>query len=166
MRCQFVIADHKECLTERGMNRGIGGREFCRRIPVFARQALGFFDRKTVNKNTVCMVHRQTCMCGRIFRINCARNGLLAIELGANEIEILCEQTADSPQSQRVLVDLTRNAIHAPGGDVFEFELDASDRHMLLNGIDYIDFTLQYAADIDSFVDEDRERRPWAYLPG
>lgn len=103
---------------------------------------------------------------GRIFRINCARNGLLAVELPANDIEILREQTLEAPQSRRVLVDLTRNEVHAPGGDIFSFVLDASDRYMLLNGVDYIDFTLQYAADIDRFVEADREKRGWAYLAG
>ena len=101
---------------------------------------------------------------GRIFRINCARNGLLAIELAAHDIETLHEQTAAAPQSQRVLVDLTRNQIHSPDGRIIGFDLDESDRHMLLNGIDYIDFTLQFATDIDQFVDEDRKRRSWAHL--
>ena len=71
----------------------------------------------------------------------------------------------ESPQSQRLLVDLTKNEVHAPDGQVFNFAIDASDRHMLLNGIDYIDFTLQYANDIDGFVADDRKVRPWAYLP-
>ena len=103
---------------------------------------------------------------GRIFRINCARNGLLAIELEAADIETLRLQTADAPQSKRVLVDLVQNEIHAPDGNVFGFTIDESDRQMLLEGIDYIDFTLHYSADIDRFVERDRDERDWAYLAG
>jgi len=101
---------------------------------------------------------------GRIFRINCARNGLLAIELAAAEIATLMEQTRLDPQSERVLIDLDLRQIHAPRGDIFDFAIDESDRGMLLKGLDYIDYTLQYAADIDAFKNEDRIRRPWAYL--
>jgi 3-isopropylmalate/(R)-2-methylmalate dehydratase small subunit len=102
---------------------------------------------------------------GRIFRINCARNGLLAVELGAVQIESLVQQTASDPQSQRVLVDLTQCQIRAPRGDVFEFGIDESDRRMLTLGLDYIDYSLQHAADIDTFKQADRVRRPWAHLP-
>ena len=103
---------------------------------------------------------------GRIFRINCARNGLLAVELSAANIETLYAQTAEAPQSSRVLVDLAKNEIHAPDGTVFGFSIDESDRNMLLEGIDYIDFTLKYAAAIDRFIERDRDKRDWAHLAG
>ena len=101
---------------------------------------------------------------GRIFRINCARNGLLAIELPAAEIETLIEQTSDDPQSQRVTIDLTRCQVRAPQGEIFSFPIDESDRRMLLLGLDFIDYTLQFAADIDAFKARDRQVRAWAYL--
>jgi len=101
---------------------------------------------------------------GRIFRINCAKNGLLAIELKADKIEQLHEETRDAPQSSRLLVDLRECEIHTPKGGIIEFHIDASDRNMLLEGLDHIDFTLQYADDIEAFVANDRETRSWAYL--
>lgn len=101
---------------------------------------------------------------GRIFMNNCARNGLLAIELPAAEIDRLQQQTNASPQTRTVLVDLTECRVHAPDGDVFEFTVSESDRHMLLSGLDYIDYTLKFASDIERFVVADRRRRPWAYL--
>ncbi len=101
---------------------------------------------------------------GRIFRINCARNGLLAVELGAAEIETLRQQTGTDPQTQRVQIDLNNCLIRAPLGDVFRFGIDEPDRRMLIQGLDYIDYSLQYAADIETFKREDRTRRPWAYL--
>lgn len=101
---------------------------------------------------------------GRIFRINCARNGLLAIELPAAEIDTLVRQTSVDPQSRRIVIDLTQCRIYAPLGDVFDFRIDESDRRMLLLGLDFIDDTLQYAATIDDFKENDRCVRPWAYL--
>ena len=101
---------------------------------------------------------------GRIFHRNCARNGLLAIELPAEQIDVLADSTKTAPQSSRVLIDLIKCEIHSPRGDVFEFSIPESDRHMLLNGLDYIEFTMQYENDIDSFVAKDREARDWAYL--
>ena len=101
---------------------------------------------------------------GRIFRINCAKNGLLAIELPANTIAAIHEQVSEQPQSQRLVVDLALNTIRTPDGGTIEFQIDASDRNMLVEGLDHIDYTLRYKADIDRFLAADREKRPWAYL--
>lgn len=101
---------------------------------------------------------------GRIFHRNCARNGLLAVELPAEQIEALADATRTAPQSSRVLIDLIKCEIHSPRGDVYNFSIPESDRHMLLNGLDYIEFTMQYEDSIDSFVAADRKSRDWAYL--
>jgi 3-isopropylmalate/(R)-2-methylmalate dehydratase small subunit len=101
---------------------------------------------------------------GRIFRNNCAHNGLLAIDLPASAIENIRAQTSASPQQQQLLVDLVHCKVRTPAGDIYTFEIDGYDRSMLLKGLDYIDHTLQFAEDIDRFVTRDRESRPWAYL--
>ncbi len=101
---------------------------------------------------------------GRIFHRNCARNGLLAIELPEEQIALLEKQVLESPQASRVLVDLEKGEIHSPRGSVFEFSIWESDRHMLLNGLDYIEFTLQHEDAIEAFAESDREARGWAYL--
>jgi 3-isopropylmalate/(R)-2-methylmalate dehydratase small subunit len=101
---------------------------------------------------------------GRIFYRNCARNGLLAVELPAEQIDLLIETTKASPQSSRVLVDLMKGEIHAPNGNIFAFSIAESDRNMLLNGLDYIEYSLQYEQEIIQFGENDRLARPWAYL--
>ena len=101
---------------------------------------------------------------GRIFHRNCARNGLLAIELPAEQIDIIADSTKTAPQSSRVLIDLIKCEIHSPRGEVFDFTIPESDRHMLLNGLDYIEFTMQHEDAIDAFVARDRKARDWAYL--
>lgn len=101
---------------------------------------------------------------GQIFHSNCARNGLLAIELPPESIAVLHEQTLQSPQSSRVLIDLVQREVHAPRGESFDFEVAESDRNMLLEGLDYIEFTMQFANDIESFTNADRDARPWAHI--
>ena len=49
-------------------------------------------------------------------------------------------------------------------GTTIDFDVPPADRDMLLQGLDYVDFALRYADDIDAFVDRDRKARPWAYL--
>ncbi len=101
---------------------------------------------------------------GRIFRRNCARNGLLPIELPAEQIEILMSETGEDPQSHRVLIDLEKLLVRSPRGKQFPFVIDEADRQMLLKGLDYIEFTLQFADDIEGFKAHDRDARPWAHL--
>ena len=47
---------------------------------------------------------------------------------------------------------------------MFEFTIPPSDHHMLVNGLDYIEFTLQYEDSIVAFTERDRKARPWAHL--
>ena len=101
---------------------------------------------------------------GRIFHRNCARNGLLAIELPGDQIEMLAEHTSELPQSSHVMIDLVNGEIHSPRGEVFEFSIPPSDHHMLVNGLDYIEYTLQYQDAIAAFTSDDRKARPWAHL--
>ncbi len=96
---------------------------------------------------------------GRIFRNNCARNGLLTIELDAADIERI-----RSAGSEDILIDLVEEQIVLPDETSIAFTVDAGDRDMLLQGLDYIDYSMQYRGDIDSFITTDREKRRWAYL--
>ncbi|MFK7955299.1 MAG: 3-isopropylmalate dehydratase small subunit [Lysobacterales bacterium] len=101
---------------------------------------------------------------GAIFRMNCARNGLLAIELSAEAIahfQGYCEQ---APQQQRLEIDLEKNTVTGAPHQIFEFSIDEADRHMLINGLDFIDDTLQYDADIKDFSQRYREANQWAVL--
>ena len=101
---------------------------------------------------------------GRIFRNNCARNGVLAITQDKDTIRMLHEQTQAKPQTQRVTVDLVSLTITAPNGQTAAFDMPAFDREMLLKGLDYVAYTLQYEPDISRFVEADKKQRPWAHL--
>ncbi len=95
---------------------------------------------------------------GRIFRGNCARNGLLAISLAGDHIARLASLAGD------ICIDLEAEVLTLGDGGKVDFSVDPGEREMLLKGLDYIDFALQFSADIDRFIAADRERRPWAYL--
>ena len=103
---------------------------------------------------------------GRIFRNNCARNGLLAVELPQTDIDRILAATLAAADDYilEIEVDLNAQAIRLPDGSVLDFDVPEGDREMLLKGLDYIDYTLQYEKDIDAHLASDRQTRPWAHL--
>ncbi len=101
---------------------------------------------------------------GRIFHRNCARNGLLAIDLPQAQIDFIDQQCSANPQENKLIVDLEGGEIVLPGGRTFSFDVPKSDRKMLINGLDYIEYTLRHEEAIDSFVANDKLRRRWAYI--
>jgi 3-isopropylmalate/(R)-2-methylmalate dehydratase small subunit len=80
-----------------------------------------------------------------IFRNNCTKNGLLPIELPAEQVRAIAERG-------RARVDLEAQTI-----DEFPFDIDPEIKHRLLNGLDDISLTLQQEDAIAAF-ERDRER--------
>ncbi len=80
-----------------------------------------------------------------IFRNNCTKNGLLPIELEAEQCRAIAERG-------RARVDLEAQTI-----DEFAFDIDPEIKHRLLNGLDDISLTLQQEDAIGAF-ERDRER--------
>lgn len=98
---------------------------------------------------------------GGIFSDNCARNGVPAIVLPAHEIDRLMALAQD-PSSCEMKVDLQAQTVTTPGdGQVVSFEFDPLRKHMLLNGLDAVGLTLQYADDIRRFEQGYLKQRPW-----
>ena len=101
---------------------------------------------------------------GRIFRNNCARNRVLAVQIAERELDSIASAIEPDPQQQQLTVDLQSNRIVVPGGPDIQFVIDPFDRVMLLEGLDFIDYTLRFTRDIDDFQERDRISRPWAHL--
>jgi 3-isopropylmalate/(R)-2-methylmalate dehydratase small subunit len=80
-----------------------------------------------------------------IFRNNCTKNGLLPIELPAEQCRAIAERG-------KARVDLEAQTV-----DEFSFEIDPEVKHRLLNGLDDISMTLQQVDLIDSY-ERERER--------
>lgn len=87
-----------------------------------------------------------------IFRSNCVKNGLLAIELSEEEVNHIFT-LVDQVEGLQATVDLGAQKItlHAPEEAVFIFEIDAAGRERLIKGLDDIDISLTCEADIARF---------------
>ncbi len=94
-----------------------------------------------------------------IFYNNCFKNGILCITLPEDQVETLQAKCDGS----EFTVDFENLQITAPGGTVTEFELDATRRHNLLNGLDDIALTLQHIDKIKAFEEKQKAQQPWLY---
>ncbi|WP_370326203.1 3-isopropylmalate dehydratase small subunit [Euzebya sp.] len=84
-----------------------------------------------------------------IFRNNCAKIGLLCVELPEKVCRALVDLATDQPETI-CTVDLPLQNVSA--GEVDEdFDFDPFTKHMLVNGLDQIGLTLERADDIAAF---------------
>jgi len=90
---------------------------------------------------------------GEIFYNNCIANGILPIQLAKNNIAKLAKTDAD------IKVDLVKQTINGA-----EFSISAPDKHMLVQGLDAIDLTLQSMGDIERFEQKYFADKPWMRL--
>jgi 3-isopropylmalate/(R)-2-methylmalate dehydratase small subunit len=93
-----------------------------------------------------------------IFKNNCAKIGLLAIELPEEAVQRLLDVVRDDPETL-ITVELTERTVTGP--DVREtFEMDDFTRQRLMEGLDDISLTLTHADDLEAY----EKTRP-TYLP-
>jgi 3-isopropylmalate/(R)-2-methylmalate dehydratase small subunit len=84
-----------------------------------------------------------------IFRSNCAKIGLLCVQLPEKTCRALADLATDHPDVE-CTIDLPAQEVHA--GEVsVDFHFDPHTKHMLVNGLDVIGMTLQKADEIGSF---------------
>jgi 3-isopropylmalate/(R)-2-methylmalate dehydratase small subunit len=88
-----------------------------------------------------------------IFRGNCGKNGLLTIEMTAAQVNSIF-QTLEKEPGVKATVDLEKQkvTVHAAAGDqIYAFDVDPVLKNKLVNGLDDIGLTLQYAGDIAAY---------------
>ncbi len=84
-----------------------------------------------------------------IFRVNCAKTGLLTVELDAATCKRLVRLATDDP-STAIRVDLPAQTVDAD--DVAAtFDIDPHTKHLLVSGLDDIALTLAHAETITAF---------------
>lgn len=93
-----------------------------------------------------------------IFRSNCAKIGLLCVELPEKAVRLLVELAEQQPDAECV-IDLPLQNV-AAGEVEADFDFDAHAKHMLVNGLDQIGLTLEQDENIAAF----EEARP-AFMP-
>jgi 3-isopropylmalate/(R)-2-methylmalate dehydratase small subunit len=99
-----------------------------------------------------------------IFRNNCAKVGVVAVQLDESIVRQLFDLVAADPAVE-VTVDLDAQRVTAagvgdlPGVDV-SFDIHPHTRYCLLNGLDDVGLTLQHADAIDAFEGRRERWRP------
>ena len=93
-----------------------------------------------------------------IFKNNCAKIGLLAVELPEDAVHKLLEVVREDPEAE-VSVDLEGRVVKGPGIEE-PFAFDNFARYRLLNGLDDIGLTLTHEDELEEF-----ERLRPGYLP-
>ena len=93
-----------------------------------------------------------------IFKNNCAKIGLLAVELPEETVNRLLDAVREDPDTV-LTVELTERVVTGP--NVYEtFAMDDFTRQRLLEGLDDIGATLEHEEDLEAF-----ERSRPSYLP-
>lgn len=97
-----------------------------------------------------------------IFYNNCFKNGLLPIVLSDEQVDQLFAES-EANEGYQLTVDLEQQVVVTPSGESFSFDVDAFRKHCLLNGLDDIGLTLQYADDICAYELRRRQEAPWLF---
>jgi 3-isopropylmalate/(R)-2-methylmalate dehydratase small subunit len=97
-----------------------------------------------------------------IFYNNCFKNGILPIVLDAAVVDRLFHE-CEASEGYRLNIDLEKQTVTTPGGEVLAFEVDAGRKHRLLNGLDDIGLTLLQADKIKAYEDRRKVEAPWLF---
>ena len=97
---------------------------------------------------------------GEIFQGNCIQNGVVAVTLPEMAIHDLWRQLREKPGAE-ITIDLPNQQVIAPDGNVHGFDISPLRKDRLVRGIDDIDVTLKYGAEIEAFEAKRRATLPW-----
>jgi len=97
-----------------------------------------------------------------IFHNNCFKNGILPIKLPHEQVDALMEDAGRGANAV-FTIDLEKQEITRPDGDVISFAIEPFRRHCLLNAIDDIAMSLEKEPDIGRFESQQRVSQPWLY---
>ena len=88
---------------------------------------------------------------GPIFKNNCTKNGLVAVEV-TEEVGNQLMAAVQSDPTLELTIDVERRTLEAPAIDLeVSFELSDAVQYRFLNGLDDIGLTLQSVGSIDDF---------------
>jgi 3-isopropylmalate/(R)-2-methylmalate dehydratase small subunit len=93
-----------------------------------------------------------------IFKSNCAKIGLLTIELPTETCKRLIALATEDPQAT-IRIDLPEQQVVTADAHV-HFEIDPHTKHLLVEGLDDIAMTLQHADDIAAFEQQRPAHKP------
>ena len=97
-----------------------------------------------------------------IFYQNSLKNGLLPVVLEEATVQQLFEGVYVQ-EGYRLSVDLDRQTVTTPSGQVIHFDIDPFRKHCLVNGLDDIGLTLEHVDDIRAYEARRRKEAPWLF---
>ena len=107
-----------------------------------------------------------TCIITRsfadIYHENCLQNGVLPVTLPDMQADQLQVAVVASNGAEPFTVDLVSQEIMGPNGLRITFDISASDRTRLLEGLDDIGLTLKHKAEIEAFEKKIAQQLPWS----
>lgn len=87
---------------------------------------------------------------GDIHFSNCMKRGVLPVRLSEADCARLRDQLHASP-GVSISVDLEAQQVTGPDQSVYPFEIESFDKGRMLKGLDDIDITMQYVAEIERY---------------
>jgi 3-isopropylmalate/(R)-2-methylmalate dehydratase small subunit len=97
---------------------------------------------------------------GDIFFNNCFQNGALPIRLDAARVAAIRAALRAKPGS-KITIDLANQTVTGPDGKTDSFEIDSFRKECLLKGVDEVNLTLSYEADIARFEQRQKGELSW-----
>jgi len=97
-----------------------------------------------------------------IFFGNCYKNGMLPIVASHAIVDKLFKE-CQANVGYRLNVDLPSQTVTLPSGESFGFEINATSKHNLLNGLDEIGLTLLHGDEIKAFENKHKAAQPWLF---
>lgn len=97
-----------------------------------------------------------------IFFNNCFKNGILPIVLDAAVVDKLFKE-CEANEGYALTVDLDKQTVTTPSGEVIAFEVDAGRKYRLLNGLDDIGLTLLQSDKIKAYEVRRKVEAPWLF---
>ena len=97
-----------------------------------------------------------------IFYNNCFKNGLLPIILDDKIIDQLFERV-NNKEGYTLTIDLHMQSIITPSNREINFNIDASRKMALIEGLDEIGLTMKYSKKIEDFEKKRRINAPWLF---
>ena len=92
---------------------------------------------------------------------NCIKNGVLPIRLPEEVCAKLREQLRESPGAE-IAIDLDSQSVTGPDQTTYSFEINAFDKHRLLNGLDDVGLTIEFDDKIKAFKAGYQKKHSWA----
>ena len=93
-----------------------------------------------------------------IFRNNCAKNGLVPVEVPEETVEQIWTAIEDNPATE-ITIDVERLSVELPAvGITHSFPMEPQTQHRFLNGLDDVGITMTHVDEITSF---EQNRPAW-----